>query len=80
MDSSDLRIIIALLFAAFILVLVIGDLTKRRKAKPSPARKARARGFERAKPPAAPAQPARTWKAEARPTNRSNPARMSPRR
>lgn len=80
MDSFHLRMIIAGLFAMFILVLVLGDMKKRARAKPRAPKAVRERGFQRAKPPTAPTPPARSWKADARAVTRPSSARMSPKR
>ena len=72
MDSSDLRLIIGLLFGTFLLIVVLSDAA-RRKPK-SPRMKVKDSGFRRPSsssdtgfrrsqaPPATPRPPRRDWK------------------
>ena len=61
MDSSGLRLLIALLFGAFLLITVISDLAKRRRKEPKV--KARQSGFQRGKPVTREAgRPQQSWK------------------
>jgi hypothetical protein len=74
MDSSDLRLIIALLFGAFLAITVLSDLIRRRpkapkmKVKDSGFRRAPTMpvppdaGFRRSPPPVEPSRPQHSWK------------------
>ena len=72
MDSSDLRLIIALLFGAFLAITVISDLLKRRPKAPKmkvkhsgfrrPSAPASDAGFRHTHPPEETARPQQSWK------------------
>lgn len=67
MSSQDIRWIIAGLFVAFLAVVVLSDLIKRKPKKPK-TRQTRPRGFRRAMPPAQIQESARrsSWKSPSR--------------
>lgn len=60
MDSSDLRLLIALLFGIFLAITVLSDLVKRRPK--APRMKVRETGFRRTPPPEAAPRPQQSWK------------------
>jgi hypothetical protein len=55
MDSSDLRLMIGLLFGTFLMIVLVSDLLKRRAARPKIAKEKGPTGFRRTAMPDAPA-------------------------